>query len=312
MSGRHQRLSPLQQQQHTQLLGLLGQCSDHLGTSDDTDSLVEGARVWLIELKQEEVQLQAVAKPTLKEKLRLTEVQYYVELCDSIASIDEGLKQSSSLCKLVIPADAALYRKNNTREDQLPKDIVIKNARFVNGPGVTGMRFLVPTKTHVVQSESFECSALHLSCELAEAGGSHAHASAIVTVVSVTKSLHQADPAAAGSDVEAFDVVVSAVPQVRLLPPPEAFCAGLYNGKPVEMMSKKNFQSWQRMEMIKVGDQFSAAEGGWSQDEFAKWLKAAQDERCALANYHHICFYAVECAAASRIPSAPSCHNVVL
>ncbi len=275
----NEQLSPQQQQQRRELLELLAQCSDHLGGGDDVDALVEGARAWLVQLKREASELQAMPKLTLQQKSRLTLSQLNVEHCECIISLHEALKQSSARCTLVIPPDGAVYRPNVKRDDQQPKNIMIRNARFFNGIAREGMRFEVPVKPHVVLSDVFECSAVHPDCELAAVDDGD-HPPAFVTVVSVTKSAQQDTAAGAGSsDGGSFDVVVSAVPHVRLLPPPEAFRANVSNGKTVEMMSRKNFQSWQRMEMIEADRRFSAAPGGWSEDDFSKWLDAAQAER---------------------------------
>jgi hypothetical protein len=276
-----EQLSPEQQQQRRELLELLAQCSDHLGGGDDVDALVEGARAWLAQLKREASELQAMPKLTLQQKSRLHGLPPLVEHCECIISLHEALKQSSARCTLVIPPgpDGAVYRPNVKRDDQQPKNIMIRNARFFNGIARAGMRFEVPVKPHVVLSDVFECSAVHLDCELAEVDDGE-HPPAFVTIVSVTKSAQQDTAAGDGSsDGGSFDVVVSAVPHVRLLPPPEAFRAIVSNGKTVEMMSRKNFQSWQRMEMIEADRHFSAAPGGWSEDDFSKWLDAAQAER---------------------------------
>jgi hypothetical protein len=195
-------------------------------------------------------------------------------------SLHEALKQSSARCILVIPADGFVHRPNVKRDDLRPKNIVLRNARFFNRIATAGMRFEVPIKPHVVLSDVFECSAVHLDCELLEVDGGKPDPPAFVTIVSVTDSPQQLTAAGVcGSDSGSFDVVLSAVPQVRLLPPPEAFHAVLSNGKTVEMMSRKNFQYWQRMEMIEADGHFSAAPGGWSEQDFAKWLDAAQAER---------------------------------
>ena len=277
------QLSPGQQQQRSELLELLAQCSDHLGGGDDVDALVHGARAWLDQLKREASELKAMPKLTLQDKSRLSSTQLNVEHCESIILLHEALNQSLARCILAIPADAAVNRPNVKRDDQQPKNIMITNARFFNGVARAGMRFEVPVKPHVVLSQVFECSAVHTDCELAEVvtvAVGDPDPPAFVTIVSVTKSAQQGAAVGAGSnDGGSFNVVVSAVPRVRLLPPPEAFRANVSNGKTVEMMSRKNFQYWQRMEMIETDRQFTAAPGGWSEEDFAKWLDAAQAER---------------------------------
>jgi hypothetical protein len=274
------QLSPEQQQQRREIIELLAQCSDHLGGGDDVDALVHGARVWLDQLKREASELEAMPKRTLQDKSRFILTQLNVEHCESIISLHEALNQSSARCIVAITADAAVYRPNVKRDDQQPKNIMIRNARFFNGVARAGMRFEVPVKPHVVLSHVFECSAVHTDCELAEVADGDPDPTAFVTIFSMTKSEQQGTAGGAGSnDGGSFDVVVSAVPHVRLLPPPEAFRAHVSNGKTIEMMSRKNFQSWQRMEMIEADRQFTAAPGGWSEEDFTKWLDAAQAER---------------------------------
>jgi hypothetical protein len=275
MSAQQQQLSPEQQQQRRQLLELLEECSEVLGVGDDIDALVEGARAWLDKLKQEASELQAMAKPKLMQKLRLPQLQPLIEHCESIISLHEALNRRI----LFIPTDGAVYRPNVKCNDQRPKNIMIRNARFFNGIATSGMRFEVPVKAHVVLSNVYECNALHLDCELVEVDVGKPDPPAFVTIVSVTNSAQQASAGGDGSSGGGnFDVVVSAVPQVRLLPPPQAFSAIVSDEKAVEMMSRKNFQSWQRMEMIEADCQFSFASGGWSKKDFDNWLELQQAE----------------------------------
>jgi len=283
MSAQTQPSSPLRQQ----LLELLDERPDRLGSGDDIASRVGLARVWLDELKQEAAQLQALGRPTLQQNL----VQVLIAHCKSILSKHDELERASVRCMLVIPVDV-MYRSEKGENFIDPsvfrfrlkpddprlqhialKDIMIKRARFIGGVAAPGMRFEVPPRQHVVLSESMECSAVHAGCQLAEADSSQPLPPTFVTIISMDKI--------AGQD-DAFNVLVSAN-RVKLLPPPHAFGPISVDGKPVEMLGKKDFQYWQRMEMAEdvstKPSKFSAAADGWSEAQLDAWLTAAQAER---------------------------------
>ena len=291
MSAQAQPSPPLRQQ----LLELLDERIDRLGSGDDIALRVGCARVWLVELNQEEAQLQALGKPTLQQKIQLSSVQVLVGYCKSILSKNDELERASVRCMIAIPVDviyqsekgdnfiASTVSRFRLKPDDprlqniTLKDIMIKRARFVGGVAAPGMRFEVPPRKHVVLSESIECSAVHAGCELAEADSSQPLPPAFVTIISMDKSADQDD---------AFNVLVSAN-QVKLLPPPDAFGPILVDGKRVEMMGKKDFQYWQRMEMAEdvttKPSKFSAAADGWSEAQLDAWFAAAQAERWAHA-----------------------------
>ncbi len=96
LSHEQQQLSHEQQQQRMELLELLAQCSDHLGGGDDVDALIEGARVWLDQLKRDETELLAMPKLTPQEKSRLLGLPPLMKHCESIISLHEALTQSSA------------------------------------------------------------------------------------------------------------------------------------------------------------------------------------------------------------------------
>jgi hypothetical protein len=264
---------PRSTQLREQLIDILDERPDVFGSGDDVASRVDLARVWLGEQERQATQLQALEKPTPQEKNQLRLIGNDIKYYAPILSKYQELLRASVRCRLVIPTDGAVYRHNGAKDgDRSLKDIVIKNARFADGAAKPGMRFEVPARSHVILSESIECSTLHTGCELAEADSCLAEPPAFVTVISIDETTSDVG----GSEVKSLVVRVRAS-HVKLLPPPNAFGPLTVDGKTVEMMGKKDFQYWMRMEAA------DEAAGGWSEDKLKHWFASSQAERCCLA-----------------------------
>jgi len=280
MSTQSQPLSPLEQE----LADLLDEHPGLLGSgaaADDIASRVQLARAWLEELKQEAVQLRALAQsatatPAQRQQLKLSSL--YISDCESIVAKHNALQRANVRFKLVIPVDGSVFRLNVKRDDHL-KDIQIKRARFIGGVGEPGMRFAVPSQAHVVASKRLECSAVCAGCELEAVAASQPDPPAFVTVVSVKESEGLADH---------FDVLVCG-DRVRLLPPAHAFGDVSNGDNSVPMMEKKDFQYWQRLE------EAPAECGGWSEVQLKAWFETYKIERWVRQRKEALVCIVIEC-----------------
>ena len=269
--------SPRSSQLREQLIYILDERPDLFGSGDDVASRVDLARVWLGEQERQATQLQALEKPTPQEKNQLRLIGNDIKHYAPILSKYQELLRASVRCRLVIPTDGAVHRYNPPKDaakdgDRSLRDIVIKSARFADGAAEPGMRFEVPARSHVILSESIECSALHTGCELAEADSCLADPPAFVTVISIDETTSDVG----GSEVKSL-VVRARASHVKLLPPPNAFGPLTVDGKTVEMIGKKDFQYWMRMEAA------DEAAGGWSEAKLKHWFASSQAERCGLS-----------------------------